>query len=88
MRGLEQKENKSLATRDCGTNESHHLPIGRLRDLQRAGIATLAAEELLGRMQGKVDGLCGERDRLIGEQRRKYPGTNKVINGPIERRFR
>lgn len=48
----------------------------------------LAAEELLGRMQGKVDGLCVERDRLIGEQRRKYPGTNKVINGPIERRFR
>ena len=59
-----------------------------IRDLQQAGIATLAAEELLGRMQGKVDGLCVERDRLIGEQRRKYPGTNKVINGPIERRFR
>jgi len=59
-----------------------------IRDLQRAGIPTLAAEELLGRMQGKVDGLCVERDRLIGEQRRKYPGTNKVINGPIERRFR
>ena len=59
-----------------------------IRDLQRAGIATFAAEELLGRMQGKVDGLCVERDRLIGQQRRKYPGTNKVINGPIERRFR
>ena len=29
-----------------------------IRDLQRAGIPTLAAEELLGRMQGKVDGLC------------------------------
>jgi hypothetical protein len=28
------------------------------------------------------------RDRQVGEQRRKYPGTNKVINGPIERRFR
>jgi hypothetical protein len=53
-----------------------------------AGISTTSAEELLGRMQTKVDGLCAERDRLIGEQRRKYPGTNKVINGPIERRFR
>jgi hypothetical protein len=59
-----------------------------IQDLQRAGISTLAAEELLGRMLAKVDGLCAERDRLIGEQRRKYPGTNKVINGPIERRFR
>ena len=56
-----------------------------IQDLQRAGISTVSAEELLGRMQTKVDGLCGDRDRLIGEQRRKYPGTN---NGPIERRFR
>jgi hypothetical protein len=59
-----------------------------IRDLQRAGISTKSAEELLTRMLAKVDGLCSERDRLIGEQRRKYPGTNKVINGPIERRFR
>jgi len=58
-----------------------------IRDLQRAGISTRSAEELLSRMLAKVDGLCGERDRLIGEQRRKYPGTNKVINGPTERRF-
>jgi len=59
-----------------------------IRALQRAGISTGAAVELLDRMLGKVDGLCAERDRLVGEQRRKYPGTNKVINGPIERRFR
>jgi hypothetical protein len=59
-----------------------------IRDLQRAGIPTKSAEELLERMQAKVDGLCAERDRQLGEQRRKYPGTNKVINGPIERRFR
>ena len=59
-----------------------------IRDLQRAGISTRSAEELLSRMLTKVDGLCGERDRLIGEQRRKYAGTNKVINGPTERRFR
>jgi hypothetical protein len=59
-----------------------------IQALQRAGIRTTSAEELLGRMLSKVDGLCAERDRKVGEQRRKYPGTNKVINGPIERRFR
>jgi hypothetical protein len=39
-------------------------------------------------MQAKVDELCTERDRHLGDQRRKYPGTNKVLNGPIERRYR
>jgi hypothetical protein len=61
---------------------------GDIRSSQRAGISTTSAEELLARMLAKVDELCAERDRLVGEQRRKYPGTNKVINGPIERRFR
>jgi hypothetical protein len=59
-----------------------------IRDLQRAGIPTTSAEELLGRMQSNVDELCTERDRQLGERRRKYPGTDKVIHGPIERRFR
>ena len=59
-----------------------------IQSLQRAGISTAAAEELLGRMLAKVDQLASERDRLMGEQRKKYFGTNKVINGPIERRFR
>ena len=59
-----------------------------IRTLQRVGISTASAVELLDRMLAKVDGLCAERDRLVGEQRRKYPGTNKVINGPAERRFR
>jgi hypothetical protein len=59
-----------------------------IQDLQKAGIPTKPAEDLLARMQTKVDELCAERDRQIGEQRRKYPGTNKFINGPIERRFR
>jgi hypothetical protein len=61
---------------------------GDIRTLQRSGISTKSAEELLERMLAKVDGLSIERDRLVGEQRRKYPGTNKVINGPTERRFR
>jgi hypothetical protein len=59
-----------------------------IRYLQRAGIHTKSAEELLERMLANVDGLCAKRDRQVGEQRRKYSGTDKVINGPTERRFR
>lgn len=51
-------------------------------DLQRAGISTKSAEELLARMLSKVDELCAERDRLIGESRRKYEGKDKFILGP------
>jgi len=32
-------------------------------------------------MHKKVDGLVAERDRPEGEERWKYPGTKKVING-------
>ena len=39
-------------------------------------------------MLSKVDYLCIERDRQVREQRVKYPGTDKVIKGPIERRIR
>ena len=39
-------------------------------------------------MQSKADALCAERDRQRKEQQIKYPGTDKAINGPIERRFR
>jgi hypothetical protein len=60
----------------------------QIQQLQREGIPTRSEEELLVRMQGKVDELVAERDRLVGERRRKYPGINKAINGPIERRFR
>jgi hypothetical protein len=56
--------------------------------LQRAGISTKSGVELLGRMLSKVDELCVERHRLVRERRAKYPGTDKAINGPIERRFR
>lgn len=75
-------------------NEIEHIRRQILRqrkeiqDLRRAGIPTKSAEELLERMHAKVDALCAERDRQVGEQRKKYLGTNKVINGPIERRFR
>ena len=59
-----------------------------IRDLERAGIPTKAAEELLDRMLAKVDGLCAERDRQRKEQLVKYPGTEKANKGPIERRVR
>jgi hypothetical protein len=59
-----------------------------IQSLERAAISTKSADELLGRMLSKVDELCAERDRQVGEQRKKYPGTNKAINGRIERRFR
>ena len=36
---------------------------------KRAGISTKSAEELLTRMQSKVDDLCAERDRLVGQCR-------------------
>jgi hypothetical protein len=59
-----------------------------IQALQRAGIATGSAEKLLARMLSKVDDLCIERDRQVREQRVKYPGTDKVIKGPTERRIR
>jgi DNA-binding transcriptional LysR family regulator len=65
-----------------------HRQRKEIQDLQRAGIPTGSAEQLLARMLSKFDELCVERDRQVGEERRKYPGTNKVINGAIERRFR
>ena len=58
-----------------------------IQALQRAGISTRSAEELLARMLLTVDQLCADRDQLVDEQR-IYPGTNKAINGPSERRFR
>lgn len=59
-----------------------------IQGLRRAGISTQSAEALLEWMQTKVDTLCAERDRQVGELRRKYPGTNKAIHGTTERRFR
>jgi hypothetical protein len=59
-----------------------------IKDLERGGHTTKSANELLERMLAKTDGLCVERDRQLKEQKLKYPGTDKVIKGPIERRFR
>jgi hypothetical protein len=56
-----------------------------IQTLQRAGINSLPAEALLARMQAKVDDLCAERDKLVGEQRIKYLGTDKIIRGAQRR---
>lgn len=56
-----------------------------IQTLQREGINSLPAEALLARMQNKVDNLCAERDKLVGEQRVKYLGTDKVIRGAQRR---
>lgn len=72
--------------------ERMRYQIGRqrkeIRALQKAGIPTKPAEELLERMLSKVDSLCAERDRKRREQSVKYPGTDKPIRGAIERRIR
>lgn len=52
-----------------------------IQDLQRAGIATKSADELLVRMQAKVDGLCEERDRLVGDQSKSIPEQTKSSTG-------
>ena len=66
--------------------EQRRRQIARQRkemlDLQRAGISAKPAEELLARMLAKVDELCAERNRLVGESRRKYEGKDKFILGP------
>ena len=41
-----------------------HRQRSEIRQLQRAGISTASAEELLERMLNKIDDLCAERDRL------------------------
>jgi hypothetical protein len=55
----------------------------KILDLQRTGIPTKSAEVLLGRMLTKVDDLIGDRNQFVGEQRVKYPSTDKIINGAI-----
>jgi hypothetical protein len=65
-----------------------HRQRKEIRDLQRAGIPAGSAEQLLARMLSKVDELCAERDRQVGEERRKYADTNRVINTAIQQRLR
>jgi hypothetical protein len=58
--------------------------------LQRAGISTASAIALLERMYAKVDGLIGERNRLVGEARldKRTYASGKAIRGvPDHRRM-
>jgi hypothetical protein len=67
-------------------NEIEHMRRQILRQRKEIqslpGISTAAAYALLQRMQDKVDGLCVERDRLVGESRRKYPAPARSSTGP------
>jgi hypothetical protein len=56
-----------------------HRQRGEIRQLQRAGISTAAADALLDRMLDKIDSLCAERDRL----KKQLPAMpkGKVIGG-------
>jgi hypothetical protein len=66
--------------------------IGRQRkdiqSLAKAGISTASAEAMLLRMLERVDELCVERERLIGQERLNRPtyASGKIINGPTARR--
>jgi len=46
-----------------------HRQRREIRDLQRAGIPTGSAEELLARTQAKVDELSAKCDELVGQCR-------------------
>jgi len=63
-----------------------HRQRSEIQALQRAGISTVSAEELLARMLAKVNDLAAERDRIVGEQRLKYPGT--LIGRTLANRYR
>lgn len=52
-----------------------------IQSLEKAGISTKSAYELLERMHAKIDQLCADRDRMVGEKRVKYAGTDKPIRG-------
>ena len=54
-------------------------------ELQRLGLSSAPAEELLQRMLDKIDELCAERDRLWAAGQRTYQGTSKVIRGAQRR---
>jgi hypothetical protein len=56
-----------------------HRQRGQIRQLQKAGIPTTSAEALLDRMLSDIDALCGERERLKGEQ--PGPSKGKVLGG-------
>ncbi|WP_063684778.1 hypothetical protein [Bradyrhizobium stylosanthis] len=76
-------------------SEIEHMrrQVGRQRKeilaLQRAGISTASAEALLSRMLAKIDGLCDQRDLLLGEERLKgpaYASGNPLKSTPANRR--
>jgi hypothetical protein len=62
-----------------GMRAQVHRQRGEIRQVQRAGISTAAAEALLERMLNKIDDLCAERDKLKKDQ--PGPTKGKVLGG-------
>jgi hypothetical protein len=62
-----------------------HRQRREILELQRLGIPSRSAEELLERMLARVDELCAERDRLRASEQRTYAGTTKAIRGAQRR---
>ncbi len=64
--------------------ERMRVQVGRQRSeilqLQRAGIPTASADALSQRMLDKIDGLCGQRDKMKAEQP-KETHKAKVLGG-------
>jgi hypothetical protein len=54
-----------------------------MRDLERAGIPTKSAEELLERMLAKVDGLCAERDTQVKESESSPPDPEEDLTSQL-----
>ncbi|MBR1204472.1 MULTISPECIES: hypothetical protein [unclassified Bradyrhizobium] len=61
--------------------EHMRVQVGRQRreilQLQRAGLSTASAEQLLGRMHTKIDDLCVQRDRL----KKEMPKPKNALGG-------
>jgi hypothetical protein len=58
-----------------------------IQSLKRAGISTASAELLLARMRAAVDGLCDQRDRLVGEQRERLKNRESAWACDMARKF-
>jgi hypothetical protein len=61
--------------------------LKEIQNLQRDGIPTAAAEELLARMKSRVAALCEELVRKTEEERRKNAGAKKALKRPFDRRL-
>ena len=79
--GVFRRANATIRAEIEHTRRQIHRQRKDIRSPQRAGIPAGSAEELLARMQTKVDELCPQRHRMIGESRRKYEAHKSASAG-------